>query len=241
MNIALLGYGKMGRMIESLIVQEGRHQVVLRIDEFNRNSVSTEELKKADAAIDFSVPSAVRENVAWCLEAGVPLVIGTTGWYEALEAVKAQCLEKNGAVIYASNFSIGVNIFFEVNRRLAELMKDRKEYDPRITEIHHVQKLDKPSGTAITLANDILTYSPLKQRWSNAETAKQDELIILSRREGEVKGIHEVEYSSAVDRLTIRHEAFTREGFARGAVLAAEWINGKKGFYQFRDVLLGNS
>lgn len=238
MKIALLGYGKMGKMIDELIQLDNVHEVILKADEFNRDSLSADDLKQADVAIDFSVPAAVMTNAALCLDAGLPLVIGTTGWYEQLGELKEWCKQKNGAIIYASNFSIGVNIFFEVNRRLSELMKDRNDYEPHITEIHHTQKKDAPSGTAITLAKDILKYSSQKRCWSNEENGKQDELIILSRREGDVKGIHEVKFTSAADEITIRHEAFSREGFARGAIYAAEWISGKKGFFEFREILL---
>jgi 4-hydroxy-tetrahydrodipicolinate reductase len=238
MKIALLGYGKMGKMIDELIQRGGRHEVILKADEFNRNTLSADDLKQADVAIDFSVPAAVMTNATLCLNAGLPLVIGTTGWYEQLGELKELCTKKNGAIIYASNFSMGVNIFFEVNRRLSELMKDRNDYEPRITEIHHTQKKDAPSGTAITLAKDILKYSSQKRCWSNEENGKQDELIILSRREGDVKGIHEVKFTSVADEITIRHEAFSREGFARGAIYAAEWISGKKGFFEFRELLL---
>lgn len=241
MKIALLGYGKMGRMIEELVRSEGHHSVVLKVDEFNRAAVALGELKQVDVAIDFSVPGAVLENAAICFDAAVPVVIGTTGWYHQLDEMKTRCEEKQGAAIYASNFSIGVNIFFEVNRRLAELMKDRPEYDPSITEVHHVQKKDAPSGTAITLANDIINSSARKQRWSNEAAGKQDELIILSRREGEIKGIHEVRYSSTVDEITLRHEAHSREGFARGALFAGAWIIGKKGLFEFRDIIRQNT
>lgn len=241
MKIALFGYGKMGKMIEQIILREGKHGVNLKVTSANKHSITTSQLKNSDVVIDFSSPAAVIENIRFCLDADIPLVIGTTGWYDELEKVKSLCAEKNGAIIYASNFSIGVNIFFEINKELAELMKDRKEYEPRITEIHHRQKKDSPSGTAISLAKDILRTSDIKKQWVNHEQALSDELVILSQREGTHVGTHKVEYRSNTDRIEIIHEAFSREGFAQGAIRAAEWIRDKKGFYEFREVLLNDS
>ncbi|MEO5675288.1 MAG: 4-hydroxy-tetrahydrodipicolinate reductase [Chitinophagales bacterium] len=235
MKIAILGYGKMGKMVESVIARDGIHEVCMKTNSSIRNDFQTS-LKNADAAIDFTSPAIVMHHLTACLQAGIPLIIGTTGWHDELEKIKLLCKEKNGAVIYASNFSIGVNIFFGVNHKLAQMMKYRKEYEPRITEIHHVQKKDAPSGTAITLANDILKYSAAKTQLVNKESGRSDELIVLSRREGTVTGLHEVEFTSAIDRITITHEAFSREGFARGAILAAEWIQNKKGFFEFNEI-----
>ncbi|HYV90484.1 MAG TPA: 4-hydroxy-tetrahydrodipicolinate reductase [Chitinophagales bacterium] len=241
MKIALLGYGKMGKMIEEIIQREGKHEVNLKVTSANRSNITSSLLKNSDVAIDFSSPNAVEKNITLCLDAVVPLVIGTTGWYDDLEKVKSLCEEKNGALIYASNFSIGVNIFFELNKKLAELMKHRNEYEPRITEIHHAQKKDSPSGTAISLARDILQSSAIKKQWVNHEKAMSDEVVILSRREGTIVGTHRIEYRSAVDRIEITHEAFSREGFAQGAITAAEWIRDKKGFYEFREIILNDT
>lgn len=234
----------MGKMIEDCIVSNGVDKVVLKINSANRSLIKVEDLRKADVVIEFSNPGSVLENIQWCLNAGIPVIVGTTGWYEHLDQVKKWCSEKNGALVYASNFSIGVNIFFELNRRLAELMKTRPEFEPSITEIHHTQKKDAPSGTAITLANDLLKTSFSKKSWvnvsgSNAELKcdNPSEMIILSRREEAVVGIHTVEYKSSTDRIEIKHEAFSREGFAKGALAAATWIQNKKGVYEFREVM----
>ena len=237
MKIALFGYGKMGKMIEEIISKENSHQVALKISSHNTSDATVQQLQQADVAIDFSTPDAVLQNIASCLIANTPIVIGTTGWYQHLEKVKEECTKVKGSIVYASNFSIGVNIFFELNRKLADLMSTRTDYEPFITEIHHTQKKDQPSGTATSLADDILKRSPSKRHWVNYESPNKDELIILSRREGEVKGIHEVKYISKVDEISIRHEAFSREGFAKGAIFAAEWLHGKKGFYEFKEIL----
>ena len=237
MKIALLGYGKMGKMIEVLILRERIHEVNLKATSSNRHEITVATLKKSDVALDFSAPGIVMDNILLCLEAGIPIVIGTTGWYDQLGKAKSLCGEKNGSIIYASNFSIGVNIFFELNKKLAELMKHRKEYEPYITEIHHAQKKDTPSGTAISLAKDILQSTERKKQWVNHESAKSDELVILSEREGTVTGTHRVEYKSVIDRIEITHEAFSREGFAKGAIAAANWIYKKKGFFEFRDTI----
>lgn len=231
-------------MIEDCIVSSGVDKVILKINSANRSLVKVEDLRKADVVIEFSNPASVLENIQWCLNAGIPVVVGTTGWYEHLDEVKKWCSEKNGGLVYASNFSIGVNIFFELNRRLAELMKTRSEYEPSLTEIHHLQKKDAPSGTAITLANDLLKTALSKKSWvsisGNYTELKRDnpsEMIILSRREEAVVGTHTVEYKSPTDRIEIKHEAFSREGFAKGALAAAAWIQHKKGVYEFREVM----
>ena len=236
MKIALLGYGKMGKMVEQLLYRDG-HEVILKVNSTNRQAITAEQLKGADAVIEFSSPHSVINNIKLCLEAGVPLVVGTTGWQDHLPVVKQWCLEKNGSLVYASNFSVGVNIFFNINRRLAALMKSREEYGVKITETHHTEKKDAPSGTAISIANDILSESPLKTSWVNHESDNSSELIILSRREENVIGIHAIEYFSAVDKIEIKHEAFSREGFARGAILAAQWLMGKRGFFEFSEIL----
>ncbi len=242
MKIALLGYGRMGKMVEAIVDQRGRHEVILRTD--SRNSlIHSPIMKNADVAIDFSASGLVMEHLSWCLSSGIPLVIGTTGWYDQLEKMKSLCEKENAAVVYGSNFSIGVNLFFELNKRLAGLMHKHTEYEPLIRETHHALKKDAPSGTAISLADDILKTSQKKTRWVNFSDAIADEkagnsneLIILSHREGNNTGTHQVEYTSAIDRIQITHEAFSREGFALGAVLAAEWIQNKKGFFEFKEI-----
>lgn len=244
MKIALIGYGKMGKVLENCIQADGSDTVLLRITEGNRRSTVIDELKKADVAIEFTRPDAAVDNISWCLDAGVPVVVGTTGWYDHLPIVTQWCKEKNGAVVYASNFSIGVNIFFELNRKLAEMMKSRPEYEPVLTEIHHTQKKDVPSGTAITLAEDLIRISPVKRKWvselnpvSPLNNVNPSELIILSRREESVVGTHTVTYKSAGDEIEIRHAAHSREGFAMGALAAAKWIQRQKGVHAFADIL----
>ncbi|MBK7337144.1 MAG: 4-hydroxy-tetrahydrodipicolinate reductase [Saprospirales bacterium] len=234
MKIALLGYGKMGRIIESLAPDEGGH-VVLRVDRDNLQDL--DQLNTADVAIEFSQPESAPGNILRCLEAGVPVVCGTTGWTGRLEEIKEYCDSKGGAFFYASNFSIGVNVFFALNRFLAERMNQWPAYDVMLEEIHHTQKLDAPSGTAITLAGDIIRRLDRKEKWVNGETSDEKELSILSRRVDPAPGIHRVIYSSAIDEIEIRHEAFSREGFARGALKAARWIIGRKGCFGMDDML----
>jgi len=237
MRIALLGYGKMGKAIESLIEKEQEDDVVLTIDSQNIYELTTNALKHADVAIEFSTPQSAISNIDMCFDAGIPIVVGTTGWYDQLDKVKKRCTEKNGALVYASNFSIGVNVLFALNKKLAELMAPEKSYLPSITEVHHLQKKDSPSGTGITLANDILLYNKDRKKWVNTYTEKKDELPVISIREDDVKGIHEVQYISSVDVITLRHEAFSRDGFALGSIKAAHWVVGKKGCFEFKDVL----
>ncbi|MBK6621443.1 MAG: 4-hydroxy-tetrahydrodipicolinate reductase [Saprospirales bacterium] len=234
MKIALLGYGKMGRIIESLAPDEGG-QVVLRVDRDNLQDL--DQLNTADVAIEFSQPESAPGNILRCLEAGVPVVCGTTGWTGRLEEIKEYCDSKGGAFFYASNFSIGVNVFFALNRFLAERMNQWPTYDVKLEEIHHTQKLDAPSGTAITLAGDIIRRLDRKEKWVNGETSDEKELPILSRRVDPAPGTHRVIYSSAIDEIEIRHEAFSREGFARGALKAARWIIGRKGCFGMDDML----
>ena len=230
MKIALLGYGKMGQTIETLAKQRG-HQVVLATND----TQSLSDFNSAEVAIDFSVPAAAYNNIRQALEAGIPVISGTTGWLEDLPKIEAICNETEGAFLYASNFSVGVNIFFAINSRLAELMGSQQQYNPSITEIHHTQKLDKPSGTAITLAEELLKFSH-KSAWTLQKGAPGD-LWIDSIREGDVKGTHEIVYNSTVDTISIKHEAHSREGFALGAILAAQWIIGKRGVFSMQDVL----
>lgn len=230
MKIALLGYGRMGQAIEKIALERG-HEIVIRKD----MEPLTIDLSLADAAIDFSHPNAAFDNIVSCFDAGVPVVSGTTGWLDRFEEAKALCSETKGAFLYASNFSIGVNLFFNLNAYLARLMRPLKDYDVELEEIHHVHKLDAPSGTAITLAEGILEQSE-KESWS-LDKESRDELFIGVEREGEVPGTHKVRYSSEVDSIEIKHTAHSRTGFALGAVVAAEWILGKQGVFGMKDVL----
>ena len=234
MKIALIGYGKMGRIIDSLAGAEGC-EVVLRIDKDNLNDL--EKLGEADVAIEFSQPESAVANFYRCFDAGLPVVSGTTGWTDRMEEVKAYCAKAGGAFFYASNFSIGVNVFFALNRFLAERMDPLSDYDIRMEETHHTQKLDAPSGTAITLANDILSRLERKDKWTKGKTDQANELPILSHRLDPAPGTHQVFYRSAIDEIEIRHEAFSREGFARGALRAARWVKGKKGCFGMNDLL----
>ncbi len=236
MNIALIGYGKMGKTIERIALAAG-HSIVLKIGRGNTEDLNADRLKAVDVAIEFSRPESAYDNICRCLEAGVPVICGTTGWLDKLENVKAICLDRKGAFLYASNFSVGVNLFFALNRQLARLMTNYPQYAPSLLEIHHIHKLDAPSGTAITLAEDLMAALPKKQKWVNTASGAPDELSILSERSGEVPGTHEVRYTSAIDTITIRHEAHSREGFAHGALVAAEWIVGKEGCFEMKDVL----
>jgi len=242
MKIVLLGYGKMGQLIERFAMKRG-HEVVLIVDESNRSSITSEDLEDADMAIDFSTPDAALENISLCFESDLPLVVGTTGWYEHLEEVKETCLDADQSLLYGSNFSIGVNIFFHINKMLANAMNPYKQYDVQVEEIHHIHKLDAPSGTAITIAEGILENSDDKKSWVNSVEGsgeevipKADELLIESLRIEEVPGTHTVLYSSEVDQVEFKHTAHSREGFALGAVIAAEWLFGKKGFYQVTEM-----
>lgn len=230
MKIALLGYGKMGKVIEGIAKQRG-HDVVLRKNSTDDFSGLTE----ADVAIEFSLPDAAVANITQCLENSIPVVSGTTGWLEEYHTIAQLCEAKNGAFIYGSNFSLGVNIFFELNMQLAKMMSKLKQYNVSMEEIHHTQKLDTPSGTAITLADDILRYSDYAG-WS-LDGTKKDSIFIDAKRINDVPGTHVVHYTSDVDAIEIKHTAHNRNGFALGAVIAAEWLHGKKGVYSMKDVL----
>jgi 4-hydroxy-tetrahydrodipicolinate reductase len=236
MKIALLGYGKMGKAIEKIALDQG-DQIVMKITSENTEGLTVDKLSEADVAIEFSRPETAFENICLCLEAGVPVVSGTTAWLDRLEEAKSLCKKHEGALFYASNFSVGVNILFAINRQLAELMGKQDEYQASIEEIHHVHKLDAPSGTAITLAEGLLQHLPGKSAWINEPTGSKEELPIVSRRIEEVPGTHTVTYRSSVDSISIKHEAHSREGFARGALLAARWIIGKTGYYEMEDML----
>ncbi|MFD1771793.1 4-hydroxy-tetrahydrodipicolinate reductase [Sphingobacterium suaedae] len=242
MKIVLLGYGKMGQLIEKFALKRG-HEILLIVDKDNRESTLANDLAGADVAIDFSEPAAAIGNISLCFEANVPIVVGTTGWYDHLQEIKSVCLEANQSLLYGSNFSIGVNVFFHVNRLLAQAMSPYKQYDVQVEEIHHIHKLDAPSGTAITIAEGILDHTTGKSAWINNVVGegeelipKPEELLIESHRIEEVPGTHTVLYSSEVDQIEFKHTAHSRAGFALGAVVAAEWLQGKKGFFQVTEM-----
>ena len=236
MKIALIGYGKMGKAIESIALGKG-HEIVLKIDIDNAADLNKENLSKADVAIEFTGPGSAFGNVMKCLEYGVPVVCGSTGWLEHFEEAKKLCQQQKGTLIYASNYSIGVNLFFELNGYLAKLMSDHSEYDVMMEEIHHTQKKDAPSGTAITLAEKVLQYITSKKKWVNVPSTQIDELSIISERIDPAPGTHKIRYASAVDDIEIIHTAHNRTGFAGGAVLAAEFAARKKGIFGMKDVL----
>ena len=230
MKIALLGYGKMGKSIEAIAL-ERNHSIALKAT----SKTSDFDFSTSDVAIDFSLPSTAVNNIKRALDAGVPVISGTTGWLEQYDEIISYCKSKDGTFLYASNFSLGVNIFFEINKRLSQLMSGFPEYSASIEEIHHTQKLDAPSGTAITLAEQIITNTPYKN-WTLDE-ANSDNIHIEAKRIENVPGTHEISYNSSIDSISIKHTAHSRQGFALGAVIAAEWIKDKKGIYSMRDVL----
>ena len=234
MKIALLGYGKMGKVIERIALERG-HEIVLKKDEFN----TFDGLEKADVAIDFSAPNVAVENISTAINHGIPVISGTTGWLENYHQIEQLCNEKNAAFLYGSNFSLGVNIFFELNDYLAKMMAKFKDYKVSMEEIHHIHKLDKPSGTAISLANAVINHTD-KNNWA-IENPKEDDVFIDVKRIDDFPGTHSVFYNSDVDFIEIKHVAHNREGFALGAIVAAEWIIGKKGIFSMKDVLnIGN-
>lgn len=226
----------MGQAIEAIALGRG-HEIVHRIDINSSHLLEKEHLQQADVAIEFTTPETAYDNIIHCFNANVPVVCGTTGWLDKLPQVKSLCLEKHQAFLYASNFSIGVNIFFELNRRLAELMAPQSAYGVSMEEIHHTQKKDAPSGTAITLAEQIMEKMPGKKGWVNEATTDPAQLAIISKRINPAPGTHTITYSSPIDDITITHTAHSREGFASGAVTAAEWLKGKKGIFTMKDVL----
>ncbi len=236
MKIALLGYGKMGKAIEGLMAPRG-HEAILKIDETNRAQLSTETLRQADVAIEFTGPESAVENLMLCLKAGVPVVCGSTGWLHQYDEVVQAFRAQHGTLLYASNFSIGVNIFFALNKRLAELMNPHPEYQVSLTEIHHTAKKDAPSGTGITLAEGILNTIDRKKNWVNHPTSQSEELAIISERVDPAPGTHKVLYSSPIDDIEIIHTAHNRMGFAMGALLAAEYIKDKQGIFTMKEVL----
>ena len=237
MKIALIGYGKMGKKIEQVAL-ERNHIIGLKITEFNLDEFTIDNLKQCDLAIEFSSPDSAVTNFKKCFDAEIPVVCGTTGWYKELNFVKDYCQRSNGTFIYASNFSIGVNLFFELNKKLAAMMGKTEGYSPSITEIHHVHKKDKPSGTAITLANGLIENIKGLKSYTVDELKPQTDFVnIKCLRENEVVGTHIVSFSSSIDQIEIKHEAYSRKGFATGAVLAAEWIINRKGFFEMSDFM----
>jgi 4-hydroxy-tetrahydrodipicolinate reductase len=236
MKIALLGYGKMGKEIEKIALDR-KHEITLVIDINNQYEFTVENLKKANVAIDFSTPHTAYSNILKCFEAGIPVVCGTTGWLEKLDDIRKRCAGNTQTFFYASNYSVGVNVFFALNRILAGLMNQLPDYDAEMKEIHHIHKLDAPSGTAISLANDIIARVHRKKQWELDQASSNDALKISAVRENEVPGTHIITWDSSVDRIEIMHEAKSRKGFALGAVLAAEFIKDKKGVYGMEDML----
>ena len=238
MKLALVGYGKMGKEVEKIAKQRG-HEISAFVNA--KQPIQQVDLSNTDLAIDFSTPESVIKHIHYLTDKNIPVVVGTTGWNNELKKVEVQIAQTNGALLYASNFSIGVNLFFELNQQLAKMMNRHKEYYVSMKETHHTQKLDAPSGTAITLANDIIEQHDAVDNWSCPQHPTRNEfeggIEINAQRKSEVFGIHEVNYSSNIDTITIKHEAHNRKGFATGAVIAAEWLINKKGVFTMRDVL----
>jgi len=235
MRIAIIGYGKLGHEIEKAAIERG-HSIELIIDKDNADELDSEHLESVDVAIEFTTPGTAVTNISTCLKSGIPVVSGTTGWLEQWDEMVRLCNEKGGALFYASNYSIGVNILFAVNTQLAEIMNDFPQYRVSVEEIHHVHKLDAPSGTAISLAEQIIEKSPAKKNWS-LDTENPDTIRIDAKREGEVNGFHKILYDSEVDTIEISHNAKSRKGFANGAVMAAEFLAGKSGVFGMKDML----
>lgn len=236
MKIALIGYGKMGKAIEEIAIAKG-HEIVLKIDAATTSDFTKENVQKADVAIEFTGPHTAFENITKCIQWGVPVISGSTGWLDQFEKAKTLCEEKKGCLIYASNFSIGVNLFFEINKQLAALMEPYDNYNVSMTETHHTEKKDAPSGTAISLAEQILAQIGRKKKWVNDSSIEASDLVIRSERIDPAPGTHSVTYESPIDSIEIIHTAHTRKGFAVGAVLAAEFANQKMGIFTMKDVL----
>lgn len=234
MNIALIGYGKMGKAIEQIALKKG-HSIVAKIDQ--NDSLNNLLNQNVDVVIEFTNPSAAFENIKFCLDNHIPVVSGTTGWLENYKKIVALTVTKNGAFFYTSNFSIGVNIFYQINKKLAKIMNDYPEYTPIIEEIHHTQKIDAPSGTAISLAEGIIKTSEKIENWVNTPTKSSNEIEIISKRIDNVLGTHTISYNSIVDSIEIKHTAHSREGFASGAIVAAEFIKSKKGVFGMNELL----
>ncbi|MBC7721016.1 MAG: 4-hydroxy-tetrahydrodipicolinate reductase [Pedobacter sp.] len=236
MNIALIGYGKMGKAIEEIALAKG-HTVLFKFDISNQAEFTINNLQKCDVAIEFTSPHSAVGNLKKCFDASVPVICGSTGWLAEWDDIKQYCEVKNGSLVYASNYSIGVNLFFELNSYLAKLMNNYKNYDVQLEEIHHTQKKDAPSGTAITLAEQVLQHFSSKRNWVNHNSDNPDELKIISERIDPAPGTHKIKYHSPIDDIEIIHTAHNRMGFAGGAVLAAEFIATKKGIYNMKEVL----
>ncbi|MFN8297171.1 MAG: 4-hydroxy-tetrahydrodipicolinate reductase [Chitinophagales bacterium] len=243
MKIALIGYGKMGKAIHEIAEEKNTRlgkkafDIILIVDIENRNTVTKEELQQADVAIEFTSPHTAVENIRWCFDADVPVVVGSTGWTDQLADIKKYATENNKSFLFAPNFSIGVNIFFEVNRYLAQIMNAHDEYDISLEEIHHTEKKDAPSGTALHAALDILKRVTRKTDWVNDKSNEASVLSVISKREENVPGTHYISYESSIDKIELVHTAHNRKGFAGGALLAAEWLHTKKGAYSMEDVL----
>lgn len=235
MNIALIGYGKMGKAIEEIALERG-HTITLKITSANQKDLTAENLRTADVAIEFTGPETAYTYISFCLQAGLPVISGSTGWLNRLEEIKQICKKKNGSFLYASNFSIGVNLFFELNKKLATLMRAHTEYDVSLEEIHHTAKKDAPSGTAITLAEQVINEVSHKKKWS-LTPADPSDLQIISKRIDPAPGTHHVRYSSEVDDIQISHTAHNRKGFATGAIVAATYIFTRKGIFTMKDAL----
>lgn len=238
MRIALIGYGKMGQAIEKIALERG-HEISCIVN--RENPIENVDFSTTDVAIEFTKPELATKHIIHCINSSVPVVVGTTAWHEELETIKAICLDKNGSLLYASNFSLGVNIFFEINKRLAELLSDHPEYQAEIEEIHHLQKLDAPSGTALEIAKGIVSYNQNYNDWKTGlnekPEVKSDELPIIAKREPDVPGTHTVNYTSEIDTISLTHQAHNRKGFALGAVIAAEWLQNKKGIFTMSNIL----
>ncbi len=236
MKIALLGYGRMGKAIEEIAIDRG-HEIVARISPSQKTLKDLSDLDRVDVAIDFSLPESAYKNICFCLELGIPVISGTTGWLERYEEVVKKCKEQNASFLYSSNFSLGVNLFFELNKKLAELIGPFDQYKVRMKEVHHLQKLDAPSGTAISLAEQLIDKK-LASNWTiDPKDQDLENLKIEVVREEGIPGTHEIKYDSEVDDIVIRHTAHNRKGFALGAVIASEWIQNKSGVFSMRDVL----
>jgi len=230
MNILIIGYGKMGREVEKLLLHHG-HQIAGIID-----TPKDRQLFRTDAAIEFTTPQTATDNIIWCIRNNIPVVSGTTGWHKDLTAVTEECNKYDGTLLWGTNFSIGMNVMFFMNRQLAKIMNNFQDYKSVITETHHIHKLDKPSGTAITLAEGLTEESTQYALWAcDKEHTENDELPVFSHREGDIKGIHEVKYENEADIISLRHEAKTRQGFAFGAMMACQWLTGKRGVFTFQD------